>query len=162
MLTWSKICSRNLFTSPKEYCTQMWLSLAHHLEAAGAFLAWRWNGSYTKSFSKGASRCEGNDVDIETWSLFKRASTWELWYEWLISPIEIVRVIAQNQELLVADHSHNQADKWSSRLDCFGSQREQSRQAMGLMQTWLISFQLVPEWSKTEKNGKNKQSFMNL
>ena len=22
-------------------------------EAAGAFLAWRWNGSYTKSFSKG-------------------------------------------------------------------------------------------------------------
>ncbi|WJZ96152.1 hypothetical protein VitviT2T_014865 [Vitis vinifera] len=30
-------------------------------------------------------------------------------------------ISAQNQELLVANHSHNQADKSSSRLDCFGA-----------------------------------------
>ena len=50
MLTWSKICSKNMFTWPKEHYTQMWLSLAHHLKAAEAFLAQRWNGSSTKSF----------------------------------------------------------------------------------------------------------------
>ena len=49
-LTWPKICSKNMFTWPKEHYTQMWLSLAHHLKAVEAFLVQRWNGSSTKSF----------------------------------------------------------------------------------------------------------------
>ena len=66
-------------------------------------------------------------------------------------------ISAQNQELLVANHSHNQADKSSSRLDCFGASENRADKPWGSCRRDSFPFnwfQNDPKLKKMERSNR--------